>query len=440
MTVTCLGEGFVECGDATSLLYTGVHISNTMGWVLHYLVLTFVHLALGSISYDTSPSVHATCCYGDAHYDHGDVILTLPKICLQLVCNNGKVERHYFDKPGDENCCEFDGQLYPEGEELTAQCVPMVCYNSCWTPVGTIDDCCNHCCLHDDPHIYTFDGYQYDWHGICNYSVAQSDLTYYPDVAVYSDFVACYGRASCLAHTTFKNDPHTVITLFNGAVFDLIVNGESFHVKPGKVQTVKSSAGCHPVLVWRTLVDHPDGYCTMLLGSSRLVLQHCPHRLDIWAHPSHTGDLDGLCGHFNFYVDDDFTNRNGEVHNLNYWPLAFPSSWRTDTQSDYSCKAPCYDCHHETTTNPCNVTSYEWERYKTMCQDSLGPIIGDNEQLNTHINTCAFDVCMILGYGEDQKAVQFWLLELQKNLRVSTDIIKKTKKFKKTEHNQYRSP
>lgn len=57
-------------------------------------------------------------------------------------------------------------------------------------------------------------------------------------------------------------------------------------------------------------------------------VQHCPHRLDIWAHPSHADGLDGLCGHFNYYVLDDFEDRSGIVHALEKWPWEFPVSWK----------------------------------------------------------------------------------------------------------------
>lgn len=38
--------------------------------------------------------------------------------------------------------CEFDGQLYPEGAELTAHCVTLECRDSCWHPLPAIADCC----------------------------------------------------------------------------------------------------------------------------------------------------------------------------------------------------------------------------------------------------------------------------------------------------------
>lgn len=78
-----------------------------------------------------------------------------------------------------------------------------------------------HCALYNDPHLLTFDGYNYDWHDDCNYTVTQNDPTYDPEIGVFSNFDRCWGCASCLGRTTFRNDPHTIITLRNGAIYDV---------------------------------------------------------------------------------------------------------------------------------------------------------------------------------------------------------------------------
>lgn len=110
-----------------------------------------------------------------------------------------------------------------------------------------------------------------------------------------------------------------------------MVNGEAFHVPVTGVHKLTCTCGSyktcpcgsHEIFAWRR------GMCLMLVGSSRLALQHCHDRIDVWAHPSLAGSLHGLCGHYNFYVKDDFTDRTGQVHPLAKWPQeAFPMSWR----------------------------------------------------------------------------------------------------------------
>ncbi|XP_045581501.2 mucin-6 [Procambarus clarkii] len=356
------------------------------------------------------------CCYGDARVMHGQVLLSLPSCCTSLVCQNGLIQRQHVGKPGDKSCCEFDGLMYPDGSTLLAQCIPLRCLSGVWTPTPTIEDCCRHCYLYNDPHIKTFDDYNYDWHGICNYSLAQSDFTYAPEVGVFSDFNQCNDQASCLSRTTFRDNPNTIITLDSGSVFVIIVNGEQYTVPASGAHPVQSSAGPHPVLAWR------DAGCIYLLGSSKIVLQHCLHRLDVWAYPSHTNHLDGLCGHYNFYRNDDFTDRNDLAHPLQFWPSAFPESWRTEDQTDRRCYK-CPGCETETAINPCQTLV---PQDVLKCRQLLHPIIGRDQQLVSHTETCAWDLCMMRGRGATERKLAAWLVEVQVLLQQVKVILART--------------
>ncbi|XP_045107262.1 mucin-2-like isoform X1 [Portunus trituberculatus] len=349
------------------------------------------------------------CCFGDESYGEGEVVLSLPRVCLQLVCEDGKVVRRYLGKPGQKDCCEFDGQLYFEGAEITSHCVTLQCRDSCWHPSPKIAECCSRCTVYDDPHHITFDGHRYDFHGVCNYTLAQRGYAFYPDMGVFSEFEECFGRASCLAHTTFKNDRHTVITMSNGAVFDVQVNGHPFSIsEANKVYHLKSPDGCHPVLAWRSPWGNQSPHCLTLFGSSRIMLIHCPHRLDVIAHATHTDELDGLCGHFNYHVDDDFTSRGGIVHPLSFFPLAFPNSWKTQMQSNSQCKAPCRGCHDEETKSPCTANETLRRRFFEVCDNALQPQIGRLPHLRHHIENCAFDLCVFNSYRNSED-FKYWL-------------------------------
>lgn len=72
-------------------------------------------------------------------------------------------------------------------------------------------------------HYMTYDGHQYSWNSICNHSLTQQGTTYNPDLGIFTDFERCWGCGSCPSHTTFRNDPHTVVTITTGAMFDVSI-------------------------------------------------------------------------------------------------------------------------------------------------------------------------------------------------------------------------
>lgn len=103
----------------------------------------------------------------------------------------------------------------------------------------------------------------------------------------------------------------------------VMVNDEHFSVPESGVHRLSDSHGLHDVFAWR------QNSCLLLVGSSKLAVKVCYDRVDVWAHPSLADSLHGLCGHYNFYINDDFTGRSGTVHPLSTWPNAdFPMSWR----------------------------------------------------------------------------------------------------------------
>ncbi|KAK4303757.1 hypothetical protein Pmani_024255 [Petrolisthes manimaculis] len=260
------------------------------------------------------------CCWGDTTVPHQHIVLSLPWCCTLLTCYNGTIKPDVIGRDATD-CCEFDGVMYPNGGRLAAQCVSLECSRGQWI-VKDYDDCCAHCSVYNDPHFTTFDGHYYDFHGSCNYSLAQTDTSLSPHTAVYSQFKPCFGHASCLDTVTFRENPHVIVTLEPGVVDSLKVNDELYIVATSGVHVVTTSSGPHPLLVWR------DNDCLQILGVSKIMVTHCSNVVDIWTFPTHADNLDGLCGHFNYYVDDDLTSRDGQVTTLTHWPFAFPESWK----------------------------------------------------------------------------------------------------------------
>ncbi|XP_045107299.1 SCO-spondin-like [Portunus trituberculatus] len=364
-----------------------------------------------------------SCCYGKTRLAHGETALTLERCCVSFVCNNGDMQTVHYGKPETGNChekvCEFDGQVYPNGTKLAAHCSGLVCVNGQWKATGIIEDCCAHCFLFNAHHVDTFDDNHYMWGRSCNYSIVQTGLTHQPRVAVFSTFEPCFGINSqqyCLQQTTFRNDPHTLITLRNkpgDAIFDILVNGNGYTVPDNVVQEVRSSPGLtHNVLAWRELG------CVFLLGSSGLTIKYCLHRMDVWAFPtlSSTPDsLHGLCGHFNFYPSDDMTARDGVVYPVNTFPLAFPESWRTLEQVHPQCSSPVLNIYSSlTSSDSCEASAVKKQEYHVRCSKFLHPVLGVDTELKFHVDACEHDLCLMDQGGVSEAEQQRWLIETVK--------------------------
>ncbi|XP_045109638.1 IgGFc-binding protein-like [Portunus trituberculatus] len=358
------------------------------------------------------------CCYGKSSFEHGQTVASLPSCCLYLTCHDGDIRERYIGKTGDKGCCEFDGLIYPEGAELTSHCAMLICRRGVWVVSNEIAECCKHCYLFNDPHIHTHDGHYYDWHGICNYTVTQPGNGLYPDYGVFSDFRRCYNSASCLDVSTFKNDRYTVITLRHSNPFIILVNNDEFVVPTTGVSEVHSSHGKHPVLVWR------DGDCIFLTGSSKIMVQHCRHRLDVWAHPSHVNVLYGLCGCFNFLKEDDFTSRDLTQHPLHPWPVAFAESWRTPDQ-ERDCQT-CHGCDRETTGDQCTLNAAQREELRAICSRRLHVILATDEELDHYVDACLFDLCQLRQTGATKEEQDNWLRELETIVQNAKIILAKT--------------
>ncbi|XP_064095590.1 mucin-6-like [Macrobrachium nipponense] len=354
------------------------------------------------------------CCYGDENFPHGSAVFSHPKRCFQIICQNGRLIPTYVNQKGDQNCCEFNGRLTPNGKELSGHCMIMKCEAGIWKPSGKIEDCCSRCSLYDDPHITTLDGTKYDWHSPCNYSVAQTSYTTEPDVGVFSKFQGCNVIASCLSQTTFRNDPNTIITLDHGDVTRVKGNGYENLVQ-SQASQVQSQDGKLPVLAWTR------ENCIFLMGSSKLLILHCPHRLDIWAHPFHLERLDGLCGHYNGAPEDDFTDRYERVHALSYWPMAFPHSWLAPEQSDFQCDVWCPECFEETTVDPCRAAPERRRYFEALCREPLKHLQGTKD-FDHYMETCAFDLCAIYQRGGNETNARNWVRDVERMIAVVKDL------------------
>ncbi|XP_042235065.1 mucin-6-like [Homarus americanus] len=374
---------------------------------------------------DEEPEVHGTCscCYGNEFYTHGSVVHTDAKKCIQLVCHDGEIVSKYTGYYYCSSCCEYNGQLYNHNEHLPLPCGYMRCSYGSWYVYDSIDHCCSHCILYDDIHIVTFDNRYYDFHGHLNYSLAQSDTSYSPEVGVFADFKPCSysGLVSCLDKVTFRENPNTIVTIDYSDLGTIQVNGECYslarltnywYAYPLEVNGVT-----YPIIVVKMSFD-----CVKFVGhTSKITLIVCPHRVDVLAHPSLSDGLDGLCGHYNNYQNDDFTSRSLTVYPLYKYPLDFPLSWLTNDQcgEDYQsdCPEPHLGCSGAYTFSPCMANTNEMYNYYCQCLNYLYFLFYLEHDLH-HLQSCVSDLCMLYQNGQSSY-VNTWLMTLKDNADTS---------------------
>ncbi|KAK8384033.1 hypothetical protein O3P69_016039 [Scylla paramamosain] len=323
------------------------------------------------------------CAFGDKMLMDCEVAATVPEKCMMMVCRDGEIVEKMTGGPMDTGCCVgFDNVLYSNGH-TTKHCIRVTCKDSVWVPEESIPQCCAHCRVYSYSHFATFDGHNYDWQGNCNYTlVEQSNATEGQRVAVFTEMDRMGTCATTFSHTTFRNDPDTIINITKGSDgMTMDVNGEMVTVPEQGVQFLASTTGNNTVVTFQRTFR--DNKCIVLLGSSLLTLVYCPLSLDVFAPRVLSGSLSGLCGAFNYDVMDDFTTPAGEM-------------WRAEAQTMPMCMqdgVSTSNCNG-TQGNKCQGPAAVLEEYKTTCQDVLQEFISQRPELFFYVASCVNDLCL----------------------------------------------
>lgn len=362
--------------------------------------------------------VNDTCCYGTSqNIANGHVIESFPSQCMQLLCHQGINEPRYYDDPMACGCCVHNGKMYRDGERIDGVCTDLTCREGRWITKGYIDECCEMCRFQNDPHITTYDGYHYDWHGTCNYSMSQPNFGYQESFGIYGQYKQCNGLASCVDITTFQDNPHTVIQVTAGQGPNVLVNNNPFVVQ-GNVEGLPVGDPSQPVLSWT------DGSCNWFLGSQGFLLMTCAGEIYIWAYPNLVGQLNGLCGHLSLYQPDDFTDRSGFPHSMQYYPYAFPVSWLTSVQT----KTDCGSTQHGNggpngAPNPCTLDKPGLANLNQVCTTLFLNVNWQGKKgskiiINIAIQACVADLCLMHQNGATQQEIEDWKIQMQIMLEI----------------------
>ncbi|XP_045107310.1 IgGFc-binding protein-like isoform X1 [Portunus trituberculatus] len=355
---------------------------------------------------------HESCYFGNSTLEHGDTALELPECCMKLLCCSGDIVKsnrwsepasrshdlchddhhdHIWDHETHDHldfhnglygkCCMIGDRMYPSGHILTTFCLRMVCHDGHWDFAWSIDPTCGYCWIHDYPHFSTFDGYHYNWYGLCNYTLAQTNDSTDPSdphTAVYITFRKCFrrrravGMPTCLSTVTFRENPYTIIQIDPLNATWMTVNGEPVAMpEPHDLNHVSTSHGLHPVLA---LNIHG---CITLIGASGFVVMQCLHRVDVWVSSTLAGAVDGLCGPFN--TDLRLWERSYERYNTSLFPLM----WLADDED----RLKCYN-NDPDINNAAKCRKSPTNEIVRRCEA--------NTRGNPYLNeTCQYDLCKL---------------------------------------------
>ncbi|XP_035668270.1 kielin/chordin-like protein isoform X5 [Branchiostoma floridae] len=230
-----------------------------------------------------------------------------PRTCPTLVCNQGEMP---FPVP--EACCDV--------------CVP---------DSGT-------CIVFGDPHYRTFDGRYHDFQGTCTYILSEDGVDNTFQIIVQNalwrqihDPVLgeCPGQGS---NTTVGNDGKGTYAVAWTQLVSIHLGSNTIDLLPGHSVFVNKEVVELPYAVEPVFsIQRAGEYVVMTAAIGIKVSWDGEHFVEVEAAGSYRGKLQGLCGDFNAYPDDDLRMANG---NTALTASDFGNSWEIGERPDCSCR------------------------------------------------------------------------------------------------------
>ncbi|KAK7075296.1 hypothetical protein SK128_000887 [Halocaridina rubra] len=366
-----------------------------------------------------------SCCYGGRRYRHGKVVDTFPRKCLHLYCYLGRIKPYYHGGENECGCCMFNGTMYLNGQSVPDICVRITCQDGQWVSSGLINSNCKLCQVWNDPFFVTFDSYFYQWHGKCNYSISQKHYGLSESFGIYGQFTTCpwTSSQSCLEFTTFTDSSGAVVQIDHLTSGLPVTINSVLQTLTTTIQTFPSSNQFFNILAWKW------GNCYIFVGTQGFVMKACRDKLFVWAKLVLSGQVNGLCGHYNLDQVDDFTDRWGNMWPLSGTPFAFPNSWKTTSQPS---RCPVASGRRrrssdpENAEDPCQADQPELDNIRAACETLLTGVQWNGftpsvDSFEYAVSSCVATVCTMNQNGTSQEVVDEWKGRMQVMLETTVE-------------------
>ncbi|GCB72444.1 hypothetical protein scyTo_0006307 [Scyliorhinus torazame] len=232
-----------------------------------------------------------------------------PNPCVPgCVCSEGLVEDYSGHCIQPERCpCSFGGEIFNPGQTIKRDCNNCTCNGGSW--VCTKIACPKTCLVYGDGHYISFDGKRYRYDGNCEYILVEDKCQGATGTfQILAESVPC-----CENGVTCSRN---IRILFENRELILLSGNGITEVSLGQTQCTDNLYSLHTLGL----------YLVLTFSNGITVIWDKRTRLSVTLDARWKNKVCGLCGNFNYDIEDDLTTKGNYMVTS---AVEFGNSWKT---------------------------------------------------------------------------------------------------------------